>query len=54
MMGALGSFASSLAFPYLLKITGAVQTYFWLTAALNVFAILCWLAMRPDQPLIPE
>jgi ACS family glucarate transporter-like MFS transporter len=54
MMGALGSFASSLAFPYLLKITGAVQTYFWLTAALNVFAILCWLVMRPDQPLIPE
>ena len=28
MMGALGSFASSLAFPALLKITGAVQTYF--------------------------
>jgi MFS transporter, ACS family, glucarate transporter len=54
MMGALGSFASSLSFPYLLKITGAVQTYFWLAAALNLFAILCWLGMRPDRPLIPE
>ncbi len=54
MMGALGSFCSSLAFPYLLRITGTVQTYFWLAAALNVFAILCWLGMRPDLPLIPE
>jgi ACS family glucarate transporter-like MFS transporter len=54
MMGALGSFASSLSFPYLLKITGAVQTYFWLAAALNLFAILCWLGIRPDRPLIPR
>jgi ACS family glucarate transporter-like MFS transporter len=54
MMGALGSFANSLAFPHLLNITGDVQTYFWLTAALNVFAILCWLGVRPDRPLISE
>lgn len=51
MMGSLGSFCSSLAFPYLLKVTGTPQTYFLTAAALNVVAILCWIGMRPDQPL---
>jgi ACS family glucarate transporter-like MFS transporter len=54
MMGSLGSFCSSLAFPYLLKITGKPQTYFLTAATLNVGAILCWLAMRPDRPLSPR
>jgi ACS family glucarate transporter-like MFS transporter len=52
MMGSLGSLASSLAFPYLLKITGSVHAYFSLAAVLNVIAILCWLGVRPDLPLI--
>jgi MFS transporter, ACS family, glucarate transporter len=51
MAGALGSFCSSLAFPFLLKITGQPQTYFLTAAALNVLAILCWIGMHPDRPL---
>ena len=51
MMGALGSFCSSLAFPYLLKATGKPQAYFLTAAALNVVAVLCWIGVRPDRPL---
>jgi ACS family glucarate transporter-like MFS transporter len=51
MMGSLGSFCSSLAFPYLLKVTGNPQTYFLTAAALNAVAILCWIGVRPDRPL---
>jgi ACS family glucarate transporter-like MFS transporter len=54
MMGSLGSFCSSLAFPYLLKVTGKPQAYFLTAAALNVVAILCWIGVRPDRPLSPE
>jgi ACS family glucarate transporter-like MFS transporter len=51
-MGSLGSFASSLAFPYFLKLTGNVQTYFFVAAGLNVLAILCWLRIEPEKPLV--
>jgi ACS family glucarate transporter-like MFS transporter len=51
MAGSLGSFCSSLAFPYLLKVTGKPQTYFLMAAALNVLAIVCWIGVRPDRPL---
>ena len=52
-MGSLGSFVSSLAFPWLLKLTGTPETYFYAAAALDVVAIMCWLNMRPDRPLVP-
>lgn len=51
MMGSLGAFCSSLAFPYLLKITGNPQTYFLAAAALDALAVLCWLGVRPERPL---
>ncbi|HYZ83693.1 MAG TPA: MFS transporter [Bryobacteraceae bacterium] len=51
-MGSLGSFASSLAFPWLLKTTGTVEVYFYAAAIFNVIAILCWIGLRPDRPLI--
>lgn len=42
MMGALGSFACSLAFPYALRSTGSATSFFWLATALDVVAIICW------------
>jgi ACS family glucarate transporter-like MFS transporter len=48
MIGSLGSFTSSIAFPYLLNATGAAQTYFFVAAALNLLAVLCWCAIRPE------
>jgi ACS family glucarate transporter-like MFS transporter len=52
MMGSLGSVTSSLAFPYFLKLTGGIQTYFFVAAALNVLAIACWLYAKPQKPLV--
>ncbi|MEK7407581.1 MAG: MFS transporter [Acidobacteriota bacterium] len=52
-MGSVGSFVSSLAFPWLLGLTGGIQTYFYMAAALNVVAVLCWWRIRPDRPLSP-
>jgi ACS family glucarate transporter-like MFS transporter len=49
MVGNLGSFVSSIAFPTLLQATGNVGVYFYLAAALNLVAILCWLRVRPDR-----
>lgn len=49
MIGNLGSFVSSIGFPYLLQLTGAANTYFYLAALLNVVAIGCWLGVRPEK-----
>jgi ACS family glucarate transporter-like MFS transporter len=49
MIGNLGSFVSSIGFPYLLQLTGAASTYFYLAALLNVVAIGCWLGVRPEK-----
>ena len=51
MMGSLGAFCSSLAFPRLLEMTGGPRAYFQIAAALNVVAIICWIQMRPDRAL---
>lgn len=45
MMGAFGSFACSLAFPYALRSTGRASTFFLLAAALDILAIACWFAL---------
>jgi ACS family glucarate transporter-like MFS transporter len=46
MVGNLGSFVSANAFPVLAAATGSAAAYFFCAAALNILAILCWLAMR--------
>jgi ACS family glucarate transporter-like MFS transporter len=51
MAGNLGSFVTTLAFPYLLDWTGSHVAFFYVAAALNVLAALLWLAARPEQPL---
>jgi ACS family glucarate transporter-like MFS transporter len=46
MAGNLGSFLTSLAFPYLQLATGSTVTFFWVAALLNAFAILLWSRAR--------
>jgi ACS family glucarate transporter-like MFS transporter len=50
MVGNAGSFISSLTFPVLLESTGSAATYFYLAAALNGVALLCWTRVRPEHP----
>ncbi len=49
MMGNIGSFASSVTFPYLLELTSSPKTYFYIAALLNIAAIGCWLRVRPRE-----
>jgi ACS family glucarate transporter-like MFS transporter len=51
MAGNLGSFITSLAFPYLLAWTGTHNAFFLLGAALNGLALAAWLLVRPERPL---
>jgi len=45
-MGSLGSFGSSICFPWLLGLTGNIKTYFYTAALLNLIAIACWWRIR--------
>lgn len=51
MAGNLGSFATSLAFPYLLAATGSTTPFFLTGALLNLIAAALWLLTRPDRPV---
>ena len=51
MAGNLGSFITSLAFPYLLAWTGSPQAFFYVGAALNARALVAWLGTRPERKL---
>ena len=51
MAGNVGSFLTSLAFPYLLAWTGSPLPFFYLAAVLNLGAIASWLAIEPRVPL---
>lgn len=51
MAGNLGSFVTTLAFPYLLDWTRTHVTFFYIAAALNIMAAFLWLAVKPEQPL---
>lgn len=51
MAGNVGSFATGLAFPYLLAWSGTPDTFFYVAAALNLVAVALWSAIRPDQQL---
>jgi MFS transporter, ACS family, glucarate transporter len=52
MAGNIGSFVTSLAFPYLLVATGSPAPFFVVGAVLNVTAALLWTRARPDRPLV--
>jgi MFS transporter, ACS family, glucarate transporter len=51
MAGNLGSFVTSLAFPYLLAWTGGPTAFFFVAAVLNVLAAGLWLLVRPERPI---
>ena len=51
MAGNLGSFATTLAFPYLKDTFNSTEPFFYIGAVLNVIAIVVWLRMRPDRPI---
>jgi ACS family glucarate transporter-like MFS transporter len=52
MAGNIGSFVTSLAFPYLLAMTGSTTPFFVLGAALNLLAAWLWTKTRPDIPVV--
>ena len=54
MVGNLGSFTTSLAFPYLVAWTGSHAMFFYVAAGLNFLAIAAWLGVRPDVPIEAE
>lgn len=47
MAGNIGSFVTSLAFPYLLEWTGSSLPFFYLAAVFNLAAIASWLSIEP-------
>jgi ACS family glucarate transporter-like MFS transporter len=49
MVGNIGSFVSSVTFPYLLDLTHSAKSYFFLAAFLNLAAAACWLRVRPGD-----
>ncbi len=51
MAGNIGSFVTSLAFPYLLIWTGSPSPFFVVGATLNAGAALLWIGARPDRPI---
>jgi ACS family glucarate transporter-like MFS transporter len=51
MFGNIGSFVSSVAFPLLLRWTGASDAYFYCAAAINLLAAGLWMAMRERDRL---
>jgi ACS family glucarate transporter-like MFS transporter len=51
MAGNLGSFVTSLAFPYLLIWTGSPSPFFIVGATLNAGAAVLWMRARPDRPI---
>ena len=51
MAGNIGSFVTTLAFPYLLDWTGTSTVFFYVAAALNMMAVMLWVGVRPERPL---
>jgi ACS family glucarate transporter-like MFS transporter len=52
MAGNIGSFVTSLAFPYLLVLTGSPAPFFVVGATLNLLAIWLWTRARPEVPVV--
>lgn len=53
MAGNLGSFLTSLAFPYLALATGSTMSFFAVGALLNALAVFLWSRARPVLPASP-
>jgi MFS transporter, ACS family, glucarate transporter len=51
MAGNIGSFVTSLAFPYLLAMTGSTTPFFVVGAGLNLAAAVLWTRARPEVPV---
>ena len=51
MAGNIGSFVTSLAFPYLLAMTGSTTPFFVVGAGLNLAAAWLWTRARPEIPV---
>ncbi|HTE30290.1 MAG TPA: MFS transporter [Chryseolinea sp.] len=51
MAGNLGAFVTIIAFPYLLKWTGSPFSFFIVSAALGLIAIIMWLLMNPHRAI---
>ena len=51
MAGNIGSFVTSLAFPYLLLWTGTSTPFFFLAAGLNAIAVAVWFFIKPQNPI---
>jgi MFS transporter, ACS family, glucarate transporter len=51
MAGNLGSFVTSLAFPYLKDWTGSVIPFFYVAAFFNILAIYLWIKMNPEKAI---
>ena len=51
MAGNIGSFATSLAYPYLLKWTGSNNSFFYLAAGLSLAAVVMWSLIDTRQAL---
>jgi ACS family glucarate transporter-like MFS transporter len=49
MIGNLGGFVSSNAFPFLSRVTGSAAAYFYAAALLNLAGAACWTQMRPKK-----
>ncbi len=54
MVGNLGAFCTSLAFPYLNSWTGTHEPFFYLAAGLNIVAVFMWMRIRPDRTIVEE
>ncbi|MCD0460434.1 MFS transporter [Roseiconus lacunae] len=53
MAGNVGSFLTSLAFPYMLEWTGSPLPYFYLASVLSVVAVIMWMSIDPTHPITP-
>jgi MFS transporter, ACS family, glucarate transporter len=51
MAGNLGSFITSLAFPYLLAWVGTPSVFFYVAAIFNILAVFVWLKMNPEKEI---
>jgi ACS family glucarate transporter-like MFS transporter len=54
MAGNIGSFATALAFPYLLGWFGSTTPFFYIAAGLNAVAVIVWFSIRPKNLIQPD
>lgn len=52
MAGNLGAFVTIIAFPYFLNWTGTHDVFFYVCSSLSILAVVMWLFMRSDKPIV--